>query len=506
MDYASHCKIGQMRFDPTSDALTPVLWYRCMPGAKLFPAYHRFANADNYNDDDEYTGIGDVETNPRIYSKGKNVGGMLGQDYCGALSYFQYGVQESDNPTALVRNQNGVPECCAADFLGLLIGGQAVVSKTLPPPIDGTGGLIISGQAKTQISIYLAGHSDTWIDGDYQVNIQATRYGFSDIFLQGFGDEIVQARRQGINLRFLQGFADPVIRALRTGINLRYIQGESTTQPRVLRTGINLRYISGYSVALRSIRVSASLTSTSTISAHGLRSIRGSASLTSTSTISAVGTDTPSAALPVFKQVQTATITSTNTINATFATTPLAGDLILVFADGLNVGAMTFNTPTDSVGNTYHSAGTILNSGYVFAQLFYAYNISTHSTFKVTLTTTASVSGINLQIAEWANIATTSPLDKYAGTTGTSTAPSSGNITSTQAGNLYVGFMNEYNPGDSYSIGGTWTSRSALPESGGTCVVASKGEAGSLAAGTYSMTGTWGHSDPWVCYIASFFN
>lgn len=126
MDMVRSGKLSTMQFTQGSNALTPVAWYRCSKDARFFPGVHAFLNSDN-DPPEKYTGVGDYNYTPRLYSKGKNPG-MTGQQFCGPLSYFQQGIPAEDDPTPLEVDANGIPTCCPPDIEALDIGGTAPVT------------------------------------------------------------------------------------------------------------------------------------------------------------------------------------------------------------------------------------------------------------------------------------------------------------------------------------------------------------------------------------------
>jgi len=103
------------------------------------------------------------------------------------------------------------------------------------------------------------------------------------------------------------------------------------------------------------------------------------------------------------------------------------------------VGLTTWNTaiPTSSIhdnkGNTYTKVGEAKN-GSDRAAIFYAANVTGGSSFTV-----SSTAGGTLSVHEYSGVATSSPLDMFATSTGTSATPQSGNVTTTIDHELYFG-------------------------------------------------------------------
>ena len=93
---------------------------------------------------------------------------------------------------------------------------------------------------------------------------------------------------------------------------------------------------------------------------------------------------------------------------------------------------------TDSLGNTYNIAGTVLTTQGAYSAIYYARNVKGGAD-TVTFRTVASGGQISMVVAEFAGVDPNSPVDAVAGTTGIGTAPSSGSMTSTMNGDLVIG-------------------------------------------------------------------
>jgi hypothetical protein len=144
----------------------------------------------------------------------------------------------------------------------------------------------------------------------------------------------------------------------------------------------------------------------------------------------------PSASITLVQKATNITSTAQN-LSATLPSTVTAGNLIVVSVSGWpNLPAAT--PVTDSLGNTYSIAGTVLVFNGAYSAIYYAKNIR-GGTNTVTFNTVKSGGQISMAVAEFSGGDTVSPLDRTAGTVGSGTAPSSGNMTPSLAGDLVIG-------------------------------------------------------------------
>ncbi len=115
---------------------------------------------------------------------------------------------------------------------------------------------------------------------------------------------------------------------------------------------------------------------------------------------------------------------------------------------------------TDTLGNTYSIAGTVLVSQGAYSAIYYAKNVK-GGTDTVTVNTVNSGGQISMVIAEFGGVNTVSPLDGTAGTVGSGTVPSSGTMTPSLAGDLVIG-SGTHN-GNTVTTAGTGFSMLAIP-------------------------------------------
>jgi len=192
----------------------------------------------------------------------------------------------------------------------------------------------------------------------------------------------------------------------------------------------------------------------------------------------------------------------TTSVSATFDATPVANHLLVAI-----LGASTTSTINQPAG----WSTAINQSGGSCTQpcqaIFYRIAGSGESR-TVTVTVSDSNSVLGLQIYEYSGIDTSSPLDQTSSATGTSTSPSSGSVTTTQANELliagmiirtetsYSGWTNSFNEqfDFQFEVGQTYVRTYA----GADRVV--------TATGTYSTTATTAASGAWRGQIATFKN
>ena len=114
-----------------------------------------------------------------------------------------------------------------------------------------------------------------------------------------------------------------------------------------------------------------------------------------------------------------------------------AGNLIVVSVSGWpNLPAST--AVTDSLGNTYSIAGTVLVSQGAYSAIYYAKNVKAGSN-SVIFRTLKSGGQISMVVAEFSGVNTTSPLDKTAGAVGSGNTPASGTMIPSLTNELVIG-------------------------------------------------------------------
>jgi hypothetical protein len=188
------------------------------------------------------------------------------------------------------------------------------------------------------------------------------------------------------------------------------------------------------------------------------------------------------------------------TLAVTFTKAHQAGDLIVI-AVGWTDPSFAVNSVADSAGNTYHLAVGPTTYGVDLSQsIYYAAGIAASATgAKTTVTFSGAAAGVDLRAAEYSGLATTSPLDVTAKGSNKSTPASSGNATTTTAGELLFG------------AGMTADTYKNTPTTGFTMIaVTSQGNMFEdrivSATGSYAATGTFqtSGSQEWVIQLATF--
>ncbi len=181
--------------------------------------------------------------------------------------------------------------------------------------------------------------------------------------------------------------------------------------------------------------------------------------------------------------VASASSASPSSMSLSFPVNTLVGDLLLVAFD--YASNVTPSSVTDSQGNVFTPVGNQLSTpGGALSQVYYAQNIKGGAD-TVTVTLTATSSYLEVYLSEYAGINPTNPIDAQAGASGTAGAVSSGNATTTAAGDIIYGFC----VGDwACTPGSGFAARSTLDNNVIESEVAST--AGSYAA-TGSATNGW---------------
>jgi|GEM_PF-6503273 hypothetical protein len=237
--------------------------------------------------------------------------------------------------------------------------------------------------------------------------------------------------------------------------------GNTTTSSAVNVTVSNPPVISSFTAAPQTITVGSSTTLTWSVSGNptptlsidnGIGAVSGisvvvSPSTTTTYTLTATNsggtvtaqtTVTVNTAPPITLKQKVSNISSGATsISAVLPSSVTSGDLIIVSVSGWPSNGTV--TVSDSLSNAYVPAGNMpLTSGGAFSAIYYAKNVKAGSD---TITFGTGVGGTQLSFvaAEFSGIDTASPLDTQASATGSSNAPTTGNMTPALMGELIIG-------------------------------------------------------------------
>lgn len=193
-------------------------------------------------------------------------------------------------------------------------------------------------------------------------------------------------------------------------------------------------------------------------------------------------------------QFATSTFTTngTNLASTTFTSTPATNDLIIASVGTFYNGTTTLKA-YDNKGNAYtdlagQGGNVLLASGTHFGvDLFYAVAATSSATFKVSVSSTQSGSIYSMIILEYSGAATTNLLDKNAtSTNAASTTISTGNITTTSTGELYVAVQTHGGSPVTTSPGVGWSDHHIVTEDQNNYVPLSTEDQLGPASGTYN--------------------
>jgi len=176
-------------------------------------------------------------------------------------------------------------------------------------------------------------------------------------------------------------------------------------------------------------------------------------------------------------------LVTTNSLSLSFPSSTLAGDVILVGFDYNKIS--TPLSVTDSQGNTFTQVGSQLTSpGGSRSVVYLARNIKGGAD-TLTVNLTANSAWLELYLTEYSGVNQTNPIDAQAGASGNSGPVSSGNATTSVAGDIIYGYC----VGDwACTAGSGFTARSTLDDNLSESKIA--GNPGPYAA-TGSATSGW---------------
>ena len=192
---------------------------------------------------------------------------------------------------------------------------------------------------------------------------------------------------------------------------------------------------------------------------------------------------------------------TTTSATLAFTTSNTTGNWIGVAIRAGRTG-QTF-TVSDSRGNTYRSAVqfnvTVDTPDGDTLAVFYAENVNGGAN---TITVSQSTSTtLRFAIMEYRGIATSNSLDGAIAAQGTSTAPDSGNLTTSTAGDLLLGAIVTAGP-STPTAGSGYTLEERVPASPGTKLFVE--DRIQAAAGTAAANGSLGASDKWASALTAF--
>src|SRR5882762_7320437 len=184
---------------------------------------------------------------------------------------------------------------------------------------------------------------------------------------------------------------------------------------------------------------------------------------------------------------------TTTTSSLSFTSVNTAGNLIAVCVRGGLSSSQVF-TVVDSNGNTYRQASQIgFTASAVTLAIYYAENAKGGAN---TVTVSDTVSGpLRFAILEYSGVAVANSLDASVTATGTGTAASSGNLTTTASGDLLLGTIATADS-TTFTAASGYTLRDIVPATPNTKLVTEdqvQATAGTTSAGaSLAASGNWG--------------
>jgi hypothetical protein len=197
--------------------------------------------------------------------------------------------------------------------------------------------------------------------------------------------------------------------------------------------------------------------------------------------------------------------TSSTSLSVSLAAPTRQGDL-LVLAAGVYAGPTNLITRvSDPAGNAWKKIGAYYVAGhYSDGELWYAANAAPVSSVTVTL---ASATVMALEVQEFSGVATTNPLDVFAGASNTGTTAASGPATPGAAGELAVGFAGGHGSSQALSVtAGGFTNQAQQNSTNGSATPTSllAGYKVVSSATAQSFTATFPGAMYWAAGIAFF--
>jgi 5-hydroxyisourate hydrolase-like protein (transthyretin family) len=190
-------------------------------------------------------------------------------------------------------------------------------------------------------------------------------------------------------------------------------------------------------------------------------------------------------------------VTSSTTL--AFNANNIAGNWIGVIVRVGNGSQGIAITVTDSNGNTYHQAVQMASSPIGNLAIFYAENSKAGVN---TITVSDNISAtLRVAIFEYSGVMKANSLDVTVSAQGTSTAPNSGNVTTTANGDLLLGAVMTTNAA-SYTAGSSYVIEENVPVEPGTKLLVE--DELQTAAGAVAASATLAASDNWGAVLAAF--
>jgi hypothetical protein len=239
--------------------------------------------------------------------------------------------------------------------------------------------------------------------------------------------------------------------------------------------------------------------------------------VSSSGTYNATGTQTPSGdyvmQLAAFKknlgslgsstiklvQEDFGTASGTN-VSTSYVQAQIAGDINIVVVNW-QASTGTISSISDVTGNSYTSVSGPIRGTALTQSIYYAKNIATSAAGANTVTVTFSASeNSSVQVLEYSGLSMSAPLDVSAGSSGNSSSPSSGNVTTSFANELIIGAQTVQNAGAYTSTGPGFRPVSSTTNPSSTVI----SDRIVSATGTYSTSSTLSSTQHWVMGIVTF--
>lgn len=103
--------------------LVKATWYRCKPGAKVFPTWHTFTSENWDYSHPSFFPLGDDAFSKRVWYNGRRLNSSDGTTFAGPLEFFQTGAPA---PGLLPRSNDGTPVVCLRAPFGTIASGLCV--------------------------------------------------------------------------------------------------------------------------------------------------------------------------------------------------------------------------------------------------------------------------------------------------------------------------------------------------------------------------------------------
>ncbi len=174
-----------------------------------------------------------------------------------------------------------------------------------------------------------------------------------------------------------------------------------------------------------------------------------------------------------------------------------AGNLAVIGIQSYTTGRTV--TVTDLDGNNWQPAVSKADgSGHTY-YIYYAMNLlATNNTNRVTVAVSGASAYMRGISDEYSGLATTLALDQTASATGTGVSPDSGNVTTTVANELLLGYFGNATAVVGFTAGASYTSHDNIDN------VNYFEDRVVSATGTYNAPGTSDTSVEWVMLMATF--